>query len=100
MVFGLFILKCIGFYLLYSNSAKTTYVLTAWENQIRKQRKLSLSLGGFLIGLTLAGSIFLFGFAGGLFYDLVCLMTLASLVILLRPLLTKEQPKTHFHAGK
>ena len=100
MVFGLFILKFIGFYLLYSNSAKTTYVLTGWEQKIRKQRKLSLSLGGFLIGITVAGFMLLFGFAGGLFYDLVCLMMLASLIILLRPLLTKEQPKKHSHAGK
>lgn len=100
MVFGLFILKFIGFYLLYANSAKTTHVLTGWEQRIRKQRRFSLSLGGFLIGITLAGFMFLFGFAGGLFYDLVCLMTLASLIILLRPLITKEQPKAHTHAGK
>lgn len=100
MVFSLFILKFIGFYLLYANSAKTTYVLMAWEQKIRKQRKLSLSLGGSLIGITLAGFMFLFGFAGGFFYGLVCLMLLASLIILLRPLLTKEQPKIHTHAGK
>lgn len=100
MVFGLFILKFIGFYLLYSNSAKTTHVLTALEQKIRKQRKISLSLGGFLIGIALTGFMFLFGVAGGLFYDLVCLMALASGIILLRPLLTKEQAKTQSHAGK
>jgi hypothetical protein len=100
MVFTLFILKFIGFYGLYSNSAKTTHVFTGLELKIRKQRKFSLILGGFLIGTTLAGFMFLFGFAGGLFYDSVCLMMLASLTILLRPLLTKEQSKTHSHAGK
>ncbi|WP_343632651.1 hypothetical protein [Fluviicola sp.] len=100
MVFGLFLLKFIGFYLIYTNSGKTTYTLFSWEQSIRKQRRISLSSGGFLIGITLAGYLFLFGFAGGLFYDLVCLMLLASLIILLRPLLTKEQSKTHSHARK
>lgn len=100
MAFTLFILKFFGFYLLYTNSGKTTYTLYPWEQSIRRQRRISLSLGGFLIGITLAGYLFLFGFAGGLFYDLVCLMTLASLLILLRPLLTKEQPKAPSNAGK
>ncbi len=100
MVLGLFLLKFIGFYLLYTNSGKTTHTLFSWEQSIRKQRRITLSLGGFLIGITLAGFMFLFGFAGGIFYDLVGLMMLASLLILLRPLLTKEQTKTHTHAGK
>ncbi|MDF3025967.1 MAG: hypothetical protein K0S23_274 [Fluviicola sp.] len=100
MVFGLFLLKLLGFYLIYTNSAKTTYVLSGWEQLIRKQKIVSLSLGGFLIGITLAGFMLLFGFAGGLFYDLTCLMLLASLTVLLRPLITKEQAKTHSHAGK
>lgn len=100
MVFGLFLLKWLGFYLLYTNSGKTTYVLSGWEQLIRKQKKVSLSLGGFLMGITLAGFMLTFGFAGGLFYDLICLMLLANLTILLRPLMTKEQTKTHSHAGK
>lgn len=85
---------------MYTNSGKTTYLLFSWEQVIRKQKKFYSGLGGFLIGITLAGFMLLFGFAGGLFYDLVCLMMLASLTILLRPLLTKEQAKTHAHAGK
>lgn len=100
MVFGLFLLKLIGFYLLYTNSGKTTYVLSGWEQSVRKQKMFSSALGGFLLGITLAGFMLLFGFAGGLFYDLVCLMMLAGLTILLRPLITKEQEKTHSNAGK
>ena len=100
MVFGLFILKLLGFYLLYTNSAKTTYALLNWEQPVRKQKKFSSGLGGCLLGITLAGFMLLFGFAGGLFYDLTCLMLIASLTILLRPLLTNEQSKTQVHAGK
>jgi hypothetical protein len=98
MVFGLFLLKGLGFYLLYTNSGKTIHTVYFWEQAIRKQKKGTTLIGGFLLGITLAGFMFGFGFAGGLFYDLVCLMTLASFTVLLRPLLTKEQPKTH--AGK
>lgn len=100
MVFGLFLLKYFGFYLLYTNSAKTTYILSGWEQLIRKQKKFSSALGGFLLGISLAGFMLLFGFAGGLFYDLVCLMLVAGLTVLLRPLITKEQAKNHSHAGK
>lgn len=100
MVVGLFILKLLGFYLLYANSAKTTHVLLNWEQSIRKQKKFSSALGGFLLGISLAGFMLIFGFAGGIFFDLVCLMLVASLIVLLRPLITKEQIKKHSHAGK
>jgi hypothetical protein len=100
MVFGLFLLNWMGFYLLYTNSGKTTYFPFYWEQLIRKQKKFSSGLGGFLIGITLAGFMLLFGFAGGLFYDLIGLMLIANFTILLRPLMTKEQSKTHSHAGK
>lgn len=101
MVLGLFLLKCTGFYLLYVNSSKTTSVLWKWEQALRNQKKVSSTLGGFLLGISLAGFMMLFGFAGGIFYDLSCLMLLASFTILLRPLMSKEQSKTPLrHAGK
>lgn len=100
MVFGLFILKFIGFYLLYTNSGKTTYAWTNLELRIRRQKTISRVSGYTLIVFTLFACIFLFGFAGGLFYDLTLLMLIASLTILFRPLLTKERAKNHVHAGK
>jgi hypothetical protein len=100
MVFGLFVLKLLGFYLLYTNSAKTTYVLAGWEQTIRRQKKVYAAAGGFLLGISLAGFMLLFGFAGGLFYDLVSLMLIGSLTVLLRPLLTGEQSKNQTHARK
>ena len=100
MVIGLFLLKLLGFYLLYTNSAKTTYILLNWEQQVRKQKKFSSALGGFLLGISLVAFMLLFGFAGGLFFDLTCLMLVAGLTVLLRPLITKEQIKNHSHAGK
>ncbi len=100
MVFGLFLLKFIGFYLLYTNSRKTNYVCWSWEQAIRKQQNVTLSLGGFLIGATFVGLMFVFGLAGGFFYSLTLLMLIASLTVLLRPLMTKEQAKHSSHAGK
>ncbi|MNJ84603.1 hypothetical protein D3C87_20600 [compost metagenome] len=100
MVFGLFLLKFIGFYLLYINSRKTNYVLVNWEQRIRKQKNFALSLGGFLIGATCVGFMFVFGLAGGFFYSLTLLMFIASLTVILRPLMTKEQAKHTSHAGK
>ena len=100
MVFGLFLLKFIGFYLLYTNSRKTNYVLWDWEQTIRKQKNVALSLGGFLIGSTFVGLMFVFGLAGGFFYSLTLLMLIASLTVLLRPLMTQEQAKHSSHAGK
>ncbi|WP_343748651.1 hypothetical protein [Fluviicola sp.] len=100
MVLGLFILKFLGFYLLYTNSHKTNYVLVNWERSIRKQKHVTLSLGGFLIGATCVGFMLIFGLAGGFFYSLTLLMFIAGLTVLLRPLMTKEQPKHTSHAGK
>lgn len=100
MVFALFIVKFLGFYLLYTHSRKTNYVLTNWEQSIRKQKNLTQSLGGFLIGVSSVALMSMFGLLGGFFYALTLLMLIASLTVLLRPLMTKEQPKQTVHARK
>ena len=71
-----------------------------WEQAIRRQKSFFSATGGFLLGITLAGFMLLFGLAGGLFYDLACLMLIGSLTILLRPLMTGEHSKYPTHARK
>ncbi len=86
----------IGCYLLYTNSEKTVYRLWKLERGIRSQKTITKIIGKTFLVVTLSGFLYGFGFAGGIFFFLLVLMTAFSLLVVLRPMLNP----TSKHAGK
>jgi len=90
-----FLLVLVATYALYLRSDKTTHQHFSWEKKGRFGRK---SLSIVALSLFVASAIVFYmkaGLLGGFCYGIVVFFCIASLVVLLRPLMTAEKSKVH-----
>jgi len=95
MFFLGFLLVVAATFLLYLRSEKTTYRHYSWEMKGRYSRTY---LGYIASGLfVMSALIFYFqvGLLGGFCYGMISFFLVASLLLLIHPLLTAERTKAH-----
>ena|SRR6218665_1358468 len=90
-----FVLILIATYVLYLRSDKTIHESYFWE----KKGKLNRKTLGIISTVFFSASAVIFylkaGFLGGFCYGMIAFFTVASVIVLIRPLMTPEKPKNH-----
>ncbi|UZR98511.1 hypothetical protein [Chondrinema litorale] len=89
------LMLCVGFFAIYNTSKKIALgqsIVEKWLQQHQLVAKL-ISLTSFIFSISYYTNVF--GFGAGVFFILVAIMSVASLMILLIPIFKKLQKKNN-----
>jgi hypothetical protein len=95
MLFLGFLLVVIATFVLYLRSEKTTHLLYSWEVKGKYSRAYLGYTASSLFVLSAVVFYFQVGLFGGFCYGIISFFLAASLILLIRPLLTAERSKVH-----
>ena len=90
-----FLLMIVATYVLYLRSDKTTHEHFSWEKKGKVGRK-TLSIISIVLFTSSAVVFYLkAGLIGGFCYGMIAFFSIASVLVLIRPLMTAEKSKVH-----